>query len=303
MPLSSCVSPENFLAYDDFDNTPDYKGRRKSWAPHEQHFLAGSDPTWNNGKGTGIIGAVNYLSNQRMNAFSFLTMNIGGDDRNVFPYVSDSDRLRMDVSKLAQWEVVFEHADKMGMYMHFKTAETENDQLLDGGNLGNERKLYYRELIARFGHHLALCWNLGEEISNTIPQIELFTDYFKANDPYQHLVVAHTGANSILYEDLLNYPGFDSPSLQTRPNNVFENTLRWVTESTTSSRMWVVTNDEQNPAKVGVLPDSVDRNHDIIRIDALWGNIMVRFRMCPIPMQIVSAINLPLLTHTIFFAP
>ena len=29
--------------------------------------------------------------------------------------------------------------------------------------LGPERKLYCRELIARFGHNLALNWNLGEE--------------------------------------------------------------------------------------------------------------------------------------------
>ena len=47
--------------------------------------------------------------------------------------------------------------------MHFKTQETENEQLLDGGNVGVERKVYYRELIARFGHHLALNWNMGEE--------------------------------------------------------------------------------------------------------------------------------------------
>ena len=37
---------------------------------------------------------------------------------------------------------------------------------MDGGNLGPERILYYRELIARFGYHLALNWNLGEEINN-----------------------------------------------------------------------------------------------------------------------------------------
>ena len=34
----------------------------------------------------------------------------------------------------------------------------------DNGDLGPQRKLYYRELIARFGHHLALNWNLGEEV-------------------------------------------------------------------------------------------------------------------------------------------
>jgi len=33
---------------------------------------------------------------------------------------------------------------------------------LDSGELGNERKLYYRELIARFGHHVSL-ENLGSE--------------------------------------------------------------------------------------------------------------------------------------------
>jgi hypothetical protein len=44
----------------------------------------------------------------------------------------------------------------MGLNLHFKTQEIENSQLLDGGVLGNERKLYYRELVARFSHHLAL---------------------------------------------------------------------------------------------------------------------------------------------------
>ena len=62
----------------------------------------------------------------------------------------------MDVSKLAQWEIVFEHADKKGLFLHFKMQERENSFLLDGGELGTERKLYYREPIARFGHHLSL---------------------------------------------------------------------------------------------------------------------------------------------------
>ena len=75
--------------------------------------------------------------------------------------------MRIDVSKTAQWELVFEHADTMGMFLHFKTQEQENDQLLDGGKLGLQRRLYYRELVARFGHHLALNWNLGEENTNT----------------------------------------------------------------------------------------------------------------------------------------
>lgn len=267
-------SPENLLAYKDFDNTPNNKGFRKTWNFHKAHFINGTDPTWKDGRGAGLIGAINYLSGQGMNAFSFLTMNIGGDDQNVFPYISETERLRMDVSKLAQWEIIFEHADKMGMFMHFKTFEQENDQLLDGGELGNERKLYYRELVARFGHHLALCWNLGEEISNTVEQIKDFSNYVRMIDPYGHLIVVHTRPNSELYSDLIGLSTFDAPSLQTHPSNVFDNTLYWVKASAAAGREWVVFNDEQNPAKVGVVPDSVDRNHDEIRRDVLWGNLM-----------------------------
>lgn len=274
-------SPENFLAYEDFDNTPNAGGRRKTWSPHVGDFSPG-DPTWQGSKGTGIIGAVNYLSREGMNVFSFLTMNINGDDENVFPFVSDlpEDRLRIDVSKLAQWEIVFEHADKMGMYLHFKLAETENDQLLDGGLLGNERKLYYRELIARFGHHLALNWNLSEEISNPVDKINEFADYFKKTDPYNHIVLFHAVPNSEVYTEFLGYPSIDGASLQDNPSRVFSNTLRWVLQSDALGKKWIVSNDEQNSANDGVLPDRVDPDHDFIRINSLWGNIMVSRNVC-----------------------
>lgn len=119
---------QNVYDYDD------YAMKRKSWAPHAVDYQPG-DPTWAGGKGSEIIGAINYLASKGLNAFSFFTMNIEGDDKNVYMYTSDSavNRTRIDVSKCAQWEIVFEHADKMGMYLHFKTQETENDKLLDGG--------------------------------------------------------------------------------------------------------------------------------------------------------------------------
>jgi hypothetical protein len=31
------------------------------------------------------------------------------------------------------------------------------------GHTGVQRRVYLRELVARFGHHLAVTWNLGEE--------------------------------------------------------------------------------------------------------------------------------------------
>ncbi len=266
-------APENFLAYDGFDNTPDNGKRRKSWGPHVKDWRSG-DPQWQNGKGKGILGAINYLAGKGMNAFSFLTMNIGGDDKNVFPYIDDrsTPRTRFDCSKLAQWEIVFEHADRLGLYLHFKTQETENDKMLDGGELGLERKLYYRELIARFSHHLALNWNLGEENDQSTDQRVAMTRYFYDHDPYRHLVVIHNGKSP---EDLLGERSkLTGYSIQTGWSNVFKMTKSWVDKSAAAGRPWVVANDEQNPANDGVITDQEDFWHDGIRKETLWGNLM-----------------------------
>ena len=175
-------APEALLAYADFDGTQpgriqkDRSGEAapkhslKTWQPHVRDWREG-DPTWQGGKGKGLIGALNYLAGKGCNAFSFLTYNAGGDGNNVWPFVTRVDKLHYDCSKLDQWQIVFDHATALGLYLHFKMQETENDDLkgpgaaqaLDGGELGLERKLYCRELIARFGYELALNWNLGEE--------------------------------------------------------------------------------------------------------------------------------------------
>lgn len=271
-------SPENFLAYIDFDNTPNNGGYRKDWSPHLLDYVDG-DPTWSNGKGRGIIGAINYLSSRGMNVISFLTMNINGDDGNVYPYSSNSDFYRIDCSKTAQWDVVFDHAEHMGVFLHFKTQETENDQLLEseGELFGNARKLYYRELIARFGHHLALNWNLGEENVNTDQQRKVFSDFIKDIDPYDHPIVVHTfpGQQDEVYRPLLGYQNFDGVSIQANPNSGFQQTLQWVNESATAGRKWIVSYDEQAPSTDGVVPDADDPGHSTIRRNVLWANLMV----------------------------
>jgi hypothetical protein len=162
------------------------------------------------------------------------------------------------------------------MYLHFKTQETENDQLLDGGSLGDERKLYYRELIARFGHHLALNWNMGEENTNTKAQRIAFGQFFNENDPYNHPVVIHTfpSQGDAVYGGLVGNNGYDGASVQTSKNSVFSKTLQWRDQSAAAGRKWVVANDEQGSAQEGVVPDANDPSHDIVRSNVLWGNIM-----------------------------
>ncbi|MDX1530974.1 MAG: DUF5060 domain-containing protein, partial [Rhodothermales bacterium] len=154
-------SPENFLAYSEFDNTYDLNddGSVRDYDPHIGDWNSG-DPTWNGGRGKGIIGALNYLASEGMNSVYFLTMNWEGDGQDTWPWTHPSQRDRYDVSKLAQWDIVFSHMDRLGIQLHVVTQENENVAVLDNGNLGTERKLYYRELVARFAHHHAIKWNL-----------------------------------------------------------------------------------------------------------------------------------------------
>ncbi|MBN2314415.1 MAG: DUF5060 domain-containing protein, partial [Sedimentisphaerales bacterium] len=273
-------APENFLAYKDFDGDFKTDGQKdnfiKDWGPHIKDWKPG-DPAWQGGKGKGIIGAVNYLASKGMNVFSFLTMNIGGDDRNVFPYTTYDERLRLDVSRLAQWEIVFEHGTKLGMYLHFKTLENENQLLLDNGDLGPQRKLYYRELIARFGHHLALNWNLGEEINKaTHEQKVAWANYFWTQDPYQHHIVIHN--MNIPHYDLLGdaskLTGF---SLQTNKpdfSQVHRRTRDYIDRSAAAGKPWVVACDEPGDATHGLITDAEDPTRDNARKNALWGNLM-----------------------------
>jgi hypothetical protein len=266
-------SPENFLAYAGFDG-----GGRHRYEPHVRDFRAG-DPSWHGGAGGGIVGALNYLASEGMNSVYFLTMNVGGDGRDVWPWTAPDEPLRYDCSKLDQWEIVFSHMDSLGLMLHVVQQEQENDQLLDGGGLGTERRLYYRELVARFGHHLALVWNLGEENTNTDEERKAFASCIRGLDPYRHPVVVHTFPSrkeyDRVYEPLLGFPAFEGPSLQIgEVGRVHEETLRWVRRSAEVRRPWIVSFDEVGPAALGVQPDDVDPTHDAMRQHGLWGHLM-----------------------------
>ncbi|MBK8042409.1 MAG: DUF5060 domain-containing protein [Haliscomenobacter sp.] len=280
-------SPENILSFADFDGT--FKNDQhkdnlvKTWSAHLQDWKEG-DPVWGDNKGKALIGALNYLASKGMNVFSFLTFNILGDDQNVFPYVSYTDFFRMDVSKLDQWEMIFDHGQKKGLYLHFKTQEHENQGLLDSGAVDIQRKLYYRELIARFSHHLALNWNLGEEngrwVKNhptppqTTAQRLAMAQYFFDHDPYRHHIVIHNGQS---FDDLLGPESkltgvsVQGHHAETRPHHVHEEIIHWRRLSEKAGKRWVVALDEPGSAGHSLLTDAEDPNHDIQRQNVLWG--------------------------------
>lgn len=308
-------SPENLLGYADFDgtvaparravrpgeNTP--AGRLKSWQPHVRDWRPG-DPSWQNGRGKGLIGALNYLASRGMNSVSMLTYNAGGDGDDVWPFVARTAKFHYDCSKLDQWALVFEHANARGLMVHFKLQETEMDdnrpgadgtvrpvpEALDGGDLGPERKLYLRELVARFAHLPALQWNLGEENSQTTDQIRAMAQWLRALDPYDHPVVIHTfpSQQERVYNPLLGDPTvLTGVSLQNHWAQAHRRTLHWIERSTVAGHPWVVSHDEQNPASGGVPPDPGYAGHDGVARDGkatytlheirkycLWGTLM-----------------------------
>ena len=299
-------APETLLAYADFDNTIARKGRKaplKTWRPHRRDWRVG-DPTWKGGKGKGLIGAINYLSGKGCNAFSFLTYNAGGDGDNVWPFIHRDDKMHYDCSKLDQWGIVFDHGTNKGMYLHFKMQETENDdhtraknspkrvpESLDGGNLGPQRKLYCRELVARFGHNLALNWNLGEENTQTAVQQRAMINYIRSVDPYDHNIVVHTFPNQRdkVYRQLLgDRSSLTGVSLQNSSlKKTHADTVKWVKASTKAGKPWIVAFDESGSAQHAQCPDLGYRGfngrdstgkfahtqHEV-RKYTLWGTLM-----------------------------
>ncbi len=294
-------APETLLAYEDFDATYPMKAGvpLKKYEKHLADWREGY-PTWKDGKGKGLIGAVAYLSDKGANSISFLPYNAGGDGENVWPFIKRSAKLHYDCSKLDQWAVVFDFATEKGIYLHFKLQENEMDdnvlgntdntgevlESLDGGNLGPERKLYCREMIARYAYLLALNWNIGEENTQSTRQVQDMVRYISELQPYAHNIVIHTFPNKQdkVYTPLLGDNSLlTGASLQNHWDQVFEKTLKWLIASEESGRPWVVANDEQGSASEGVPPDpgyeGYDANfiaydlHDI-RKQTLYGNLM-----------------------------
>ena len=293
-------SPENLLAYVGFDSTYRYKAADREgessatqeflhrFEPHLNDFHSG-DPTWQDGEGRGLIGGLNYLAGKGVNSIYFLTLNIQGDGLDVWPYTHHDERLRFDVSKLDQWEIVFDHADSLGMLLHFVLQETENEKLLDGGATGPERRLYYRELVARFGHHRAVTWNLGEENGpagfspdgQTTAQREAMIDWFAANDPYQHHLVIHSHAGAeerdAVFEPLLGNADLDGMALQVYdPYRAPAVVRQWLAASDSAGAPWILTVDEIGPWYRGIDPDARTEmnNQDSVRAVTLWGSLL-----------------------------
>ena len=171
--------------------------------------------------------------------------------------------------------------------MQMVLQETENETLLDRGNTGPMRQLYLREMVARFSHHLALNWNLGEEngpvhfspVGQNDAQRKAMTRFIKQIDPYQHPVTVHTQPTGeekkVVLDSLLGFSELDGISLQIAERKEAVQTVQtWKERSREAGHEWLVTMDEIGKWDVGAKTDSADANHESLRGDVLWGTLL-----------------------------
>ena len=266
-------SPEDFFGYQDFDGTYDDPNKKsdtekKDTYLYEDHgFGAGKgvglhrylfhlkhwkegDPTWQGGKGKGIIGAINYLSEIGANTLYHILLTRNDDSDNTWPWTDRETQLIYDVSKLDQWEIVYAHMDRKGINADLYLCEASNARYLNGGNMGTERSIYYREMVARFGHKLGLRYNIGEEHGLKTDQIKASTSYLKILDAYTHPVVSHSYAELSKqrqqFDALLGVKDFDGACYQLHKEHHSE-VIAWREKSAQSGRKWLVAEDESWP--------------------------------------------------------
>ena len=297
--MGGAGSPENFLAFDgidgtyDFAKTPEFPSlgidQLHHYGPHRDDWRKG-DPMWRDEDGDdamGIIGLVNYLADQGLNSIYLMPFTYDGND--VWPWADPQTRDSFDVSKLDQWEWIFAYLQKRGIHIHMLVTETENESLFEiedgGGTFADTRKLYYRELIARFAHHLALTWDLGEEtgwtddkggevgIGITTEQQKAFASHIRALDPYDHPITIHEIEIVEIYPQLAGFADFEGPALQ-RHNDYNQHIIEHLEMSVAAGRPWLVSMSEPLGWEYGLRPDYDDPTRDGPRKDVLWGVFM-----------------------------
>lgn len=277
-------SPENFFAYAGFDDVQDnggvgiiheYEPHRSDWKPGDPLFESASTGV----DSRGIIGALNYLGGQGVNSLYFLPMNLGGDGQDTTPFVgytnSTFDKTHYDISRLHQWAQVMDHAQRQGIMMHFVLAETEapNENWLDNGTMGTERKLFFRELNARFGFLNGIKWNLSEENDYSIPVLREMASYIRAVDAYDHPIAVHTHPNDLSdYQQIVGDPLFDSASIQYSATSANSLTQTVRSMSSNAGRKWIVDLDENGSAHTGLSGSNANEMRCEVLYDVLFSS-------------------------------
>jgi len=142
---------------------------------------------------------------------------------------------------------VLSHAQRRGIALNIVLSETErnNERWLDNGAMGTERKLFFRELIARFGYLLAAKWNLGEENDFSVSELRKHAAYINQLDWSRKPIAVHTQINNFRdYEELVGDPLFTASSIQYDHPYASDFVEQWRKRSADAGKPWVIDMDE-----------------------------------------------------------
>lgn len=135
---------------------------------------------------------IDFLSEMGINSIYVITNNIDGDRKDTWPWMGETpaqaktNHDRFDVAKLQEWEDFFSYVQQKGIVLHLVL----ND---DSAWSGYDQEMYIREMVARFGHHPGIIWNIGEEANEIYSNSEQedLAAKIKDVDPYNHPVTVH----------------------------------------------------------------------------------------------------------------
>ena len=189
--------------------------------------------------------AIDFLANKGINSIYLMLDNIDGDRQNIWPWIgatqaeAKQNHERFDVTRLAGWEDTFEMIQDRGLVLHIVF---EDDSAWTGFN----RQLYYREMIARFGHFNGLYWNLAEEYNEvySASEIKSYAQIFSDLDAYNHPLTVHQQGGLSNWEPFLGDSNFDLTSFQTESTPQNDAAIDWYQNVEDSGRIVPVAFDE-----------------------------------------------------------
>ncbi len=206
------------------------------------------------------MAAIDYLAERGVNSFYIMTHNIGGDDKDVWPWLGKTQQeamsnggsdARFDVAKLDNWRQLFEYMQTKGVVPYLVLED-------DSAWKGYDHNRYYREIIARFGYLPSLLFNCGEEHNENyrLSQALQFMRQLKQIDPYDHPRGIHNvnrPNNEYIDAQHIDFTSIQtgSPGSRTGLENALEHnriTIDWIKRCAERKRRVLVVNfDEARP--------------------------------------------------------
>ena len=161
--------------------------------------------------------AIDYLAGKGINSLYIMTHNIGGDDRDVWPWLGETVKeamsnggknARFNVAKLEEWRVLFEYMQTKGAVPYLVLED-------DSAWKAYDHSRYWREMIARFGYLPAVVFNMGEELNENYRLSDglALAKQFKALDPYDHPLGIHNVNRPT--DSYIDSPHVDLTAIQT----------------------------------------------------------------------------------------